>query len=327
MSESENKEKKNKGLGCLVNILVLVALFAGARFVSKLQINVKNLAQPFDGDISRSYFCEGETDEPFFTDDEVAELSRAVKETAQKLQINIIIEAARKPLSDEDTEDYANYNYDRICGEYTDGVFYYLDMSGKAPAYDYISTSGKAALYYEKYTDVIFYALDEYLPSSSDVQANGYEPYREGIKNGILRFLERLESFGDDTLVSPDYYMQSHNNDLYMYMVDGVYYVTKSRPPKQKFYLILFALIVGFAASKIFTASIKKKYVFVVPENPKRYIEDKDIKIEQTDKFLRENTTRRYNPPVSSSSGSGHRSGGGGGHYSGGSHGGGGHHR
>lgn len=326
-SITNKKEKKKKGFDFWIGLLVLIVAAIGAKHLSKIPINVTNLAVPFDNDLSKCTFSETATDEPFFSDEEVEWLTQAVRETAEKVQMNVIVQAARTPLDDYETIDYANYTYDSICGEHTDGIFFYLDMSGKTPAFDYISTSAKGVLCYNSnIIDLILDDVYEFLPTSSDVAENGYEPYRENIKKGIYAFLKGVENYGLFYAGDEGSYVRSSNSDKYMYFLNDEFYVTTSRPPKQKFNLMLAGLIIGFIAALIFNSSIKRKYVFVSPENPQRYISDEDANLQMTDTFLRENTTKRYNPPSSSSS-SGSRSHGGGGGYHGGSHGGGGRHR
>lgn len=326
-SITNKKEKKKKGFDFWIGLLVLIVAAIGAKHLSKIPINVTNLAVPFDNDLSKCTFSETATDDPFFSDEEVEWLTQAVRETAEKIQMNVIVQAARTPLDDYETIDYANYTYDSICGEHTDGIFFYLDMSGKTPAFDYISTSAKGALCYSSgIIDLILDDIYEFLPTSSEVAENGYEPYRENIEKGIFAFLNGVERYASTYGRDESYYIKSSNSDKYMYINNGEFYVTTSRPPKQKFNLMLSGLIIGFIVALIFNSSIKRKYVFVSPENPQRYISDEDANLQMTDTFLRENTTKRYNPPSSSSS-SGSRSHGGGGGYHGGSHGGGGRHR
>ncbi|MBQ9537910.1 MAG: hypothetical protein IJU95_01460 [Treponema sp.] len=322
MSKDEEKSKdiKDRWLG----ILALVAAVFAAWFVANIQPKGANLAKSFDGNIERSAFYEENSGEPFFTQEEIAELTEAVRDLAERLHINIIVFAGRNPMSDYETEDFANRGYDELFGEYTDGVFYYMDMTGDSPAYDYLSTSGRAALYYEKAREQIFTGMDSYLPSSYSVRENGYEPYREDIKRGINFFLDQLRYYGE-TYSSKTFYMKSHNSDKYMYFCNGEFYVSASRPPAQKFYLILAGLGVGLIIALSISSSVKKHYRFIAPVSSSVYIPKNGIKIEKQDILTGENTSKRYIPPASSSGG---RSGGGhSGGYSGGSHGGGGHHR
>lgn len=313
--------KKKKGLAWWLGLAILIAAVFGARALSYVPINVKNDAKGFDGDSRKSLFMESETENTFFSEQERFELTRAIQEMSKKLQMNIVVFASRTPVSDPDTEVFADESYDELFGADTDGVFYYLDMSGKRPAYDYLSTSGKAVVYYQEAVDDIFTGLDEYLPSSSAVAQNGYEPYRENIKKAVHAFLNALDYYAEN-FDSGNYYFQAPSTGKYVYFLDGTLYVTTSRPPQQKFYLMLFALLIGFIASKILDSAVRREYVFVDPVDADIYVANENIEFsEATDTFVREHTVRRSH---ASSSGSG---GGGGGRSSGGSHGGGGHHR
>ncbi len=326
MSETVKQEQVKKGSGRWLGIVAFVVAAFAAWQVSKLPIRVTNLAVPFNGDVSRSVFVESDTEEPFFSHQEVSELTEYVQAVAGHIGMNVVVYASRSPLSDAETVDFANASYDRMFGEHTDGVFFYVDMSGKVPAFDYFSTSGKAVLCYGSWVDAIMNGLDQYFPSSSEAREYGYEPFRDGIYRGIVYFLQSLESYYASAGESSEY-VRSSNSNTYMYFHNGEFFVTTSRPPKQRFYLMLAGLIVGFIAAFLLNASVKKKYVFVAPIAPERYISNDDSSLARTDTFLRENTVKHYNPPVSSSSGSGRVGSGGGGGYHGGSHGGGGHHR
>ncbi|MCR5762739.1 MAG: hypothetical protein K6G00_05070 [Treponema sp.] len=316
-----SEHKKKKGLGCLLSFIVFViAIFIAWEF-SKIQFNVHNYANGFDGDLSNSFFEEEQCEEPFFSEEDTQEIIDAVREMAQKLQMNILIYVRRTPLDDYDTESLSDEVYDEICGIDTDGVFYFLDMTGESPAYDYISTSGKAVPYYQEEIDNIFYRLDNYLPSSSDVSLNGYEPYRENIKEGIFAFLDALEHYASENK-DTTYCYRSHSTGRYVFINNGTLYVTDSRPPEHKFYLIIAGLIFGCIVAACVNSSIRKKYRFTDSIDSAAYVsQERSSLTDISDNFIREYTTKRYNPPSSSSSG------GRGGHSSGGSHGGGGHHR
>ncbi len=317
-----DKEKKDKGW--LLGLVLFASALIGAWFFSKIQINVKNDAKGFDGDSVTSVFGESDIEEKFFSWEEILTLSREVRKTSEKLGMHIMIYAGRIPMSDNDVEDFADSCYDKIYGEDSDGVFFYIDMSGKTPAYDYISTSGKAVLFYEQKKDNIIYALDEYLPPSYEVQLKGYEPYRQDIKNAVIQFLKELEYYAE-SFEDYNYCYQIPYNGKYIYYNNGELFVTTSRPPKQKFYLLLGGLIFGFIVAQVLTRTILKKYRFIGTVSAGTYISNDGIKLETTDTFIREYTARHYNPRTSSSGGS--HGGGGRSHSTGGSHGGGGHHR
>ena len=318
---SEDKKSDNGIKWYITGGILIAAAVIGAWFFSKVQINVVNDAKGFDGDSVKSVFCESDVQEKFFSDEEILELCREVRKTSEKIKLNIMIYAGRIPMSDSYVKEFADSCYDKTYGEDTDGLFYYLDMTGKKPAFDYISTSGRAVLYYEKAREDIFYELDNYLPSSSDVQMYGYERYRKDIKAAVLRFLECLEYFAENYKES-SYYYKGAATGKYVFSVNGTLYVTASRPPIQKFYLMLAGLVFGVIVSLVVSYVIKAKYRFISPLSSDVYVPEDGVALEQNDMFIREYTTKHYNPPASSSGG-----GGGHGHSGGGTHGGGGHHR
>ena len=324
MSEvkSSDKNKKKRGLVWWAGLLILILAVPAAYKFSFVQINVKNDARGFDGDVSKSFFVEGESSEPFFSLEEQAELSLAVQKMAEKVGLNIIFYASRTPMSDYETEIFADTGYDEMCGADTDGLFYYLDMSGKPSAYDYLSTSGRAIIYYEKCREWIFNDMDNYLPASYQVAEDGYEPYRDNIKQAIYTLLDDIEVFANH--YDKHYFFHSGKTGKFVYFSGDELYVTRSRPPIHKFCLIIAGLVFGFIVSTILDFCIRKKYRFIAPTDANIYISKKDSKFTRSeDKFIRERTIKTYR---SSSSGSG-RSGGGGGFSGGGTHGGGGHHR
>ena len=319
--------KKEKGSFLLKLLLIIIAFFA-AYFFSLIPQKTDNYAAGFDGDTSKSGFAElsptgSEVQDYLFSAEEADAINQAVKEMAGKLEMNIFVYASRTPIDDYDTEIFADDSYDEMFGPDTDGLFYYMDLSGKSPAYDYISTSGKAILTYEDCRDSIFYALDNFLPSSSDVQANGLAPYKDNIMAGIMEFLKKLDYYAT-TAYSPKKVFKSYVTGKYVYYNKGVLYVTTTRPPAQKMKLFFFCELIGFIVSWSFSARIRKKYFFVTTPNSRIYMSDNDVHfIQSEDTFLREHTSKTA---VSSSSSGGHRSGGS--HRSGGgTHGGGGHHR
>ena len=320
MSTSDKSSKKKKDKGWWLGLALFIAAVIGAWCFSKLQINVTNDAKGFDGDSVSSVFGESDVEDKFFSREELLTLSREVRKTSEKLGMHIMVYAGRIPMSDADVEDFADTCYDKLYGEDTDGIFYYLDMTGKRPAYDYISTSGKAVLFYQEKIDSIFAALDDYLPSSSAVELNGYAMYREEIKEAVLQFLKELEYYAE-SFDDYSYFYQSPDTGKFIYYYNDELYVTSSRPPKQKFHLLFGGLLLGFIVSFVITRTIKAKYRFIKTVNAGIYISKENSKLEMKDNFIREYTTRHYNPPSSSSSGGGRS------HSSGGSHGGGGHHR
>ena len=325
--EKESKEKSSFFGAALIPIAIVVLALS---FIFSMHVgNIENDAQGFSGDISKSGFVEylpegGSSARRLFSESERAELDQMVKNTAQKLQINIIVYASQKEYSDFDTKSLCDNSYDSIFGMNTDGFFYYIDLSGKSPAYDYLSTSGRAILPLQSKKEVLFSNMDSYLPRSQNVAINGVAMYKNEIYRGIGYFLSAVESFYKDFYSAGArlYSFYNSRTGKYVFYTNNVLYVTSYRPPLQKFVLLLFAEALGVLAGGIFCASLKKKYRFVTKTNPTVYMKGNSVRFtEQTDTFLREHTTRTQ-ISSSSSSGSGGRGG-----FSGGTHGGGGHHR
>ena len=318
MSSTKNTEKKDKWWW--TGYLIFAAAVIGAWFFSKIQFNTQNYAKGFDGDSSGSIFIEEETENPLFTETEILQLCDEVKKTSEKLSMNILIYAGHVSKSDYEVEEFADQCYDYIFGEDTDGLFYYIDMTGKTPAYDYISTSGKAVIYYQKNIDDIFYSLDEFLPSSEKVLEYGYAGFKPELKSAVRKFLHELEYYADN--FDRNYFYKSPRTGRNVFYSGETLYVTEARSPVQKFCLIVAGLIIGFIVSRIFKASVKRKYRFISPVSSDIYLAEDGVNIRCGDVFVHEYTTERYHPPASSSGGGGSH-----GHSGGGSHGGGGHHR
>lgn len=309
-----------------MKILLIAVAIVLAFFFSKIPVSIENDAKGFDGDISKSGFIEAflsdnEQSPLLFSQEEASAIDRAVKEAAKKLQMNIFVYASRSQISDADTEMVSDESYDELFGPDTDGVFYYMDLSGKTPAYDYISTSGKAILAYQNNIDSIFYELDNYLPSSKEVQENGLEPYKDGIMDAIGAFLSEIESYSHEASPSNEAKVfHSSRTGKYVYYRDGTLFVTTKRPPMHRAVFFFICEILGLIAAWIFTSSVRRKYFFVSKPNSRTYMKDNETRFyDQKDTFIREHTSRTS--VSSSSGGGGHRSGGGG------THGGGGHHR
>ena len=67
-------------------------------------------------------------------------LDSMIKQKGDELGLNLIVFLSGKYRSVEESIIFADDSYDEIFGEDTDGVFYYLDISGGSPANDRIST-------------------------------------------------------------------------------------------------------------------------------------------------------------------------------------------
>lgn len=276
----------------------------------------KNYHAGFSGDSGKSRLVD---ERGFFEDykEDYDKLNELIQDTSEKLNMNILIFAAGTPRNDSTTEIFADDSYDEIFGEDTDGVFYYLDLSGKYGLYDYISTSGEAVLKYEKHIDNIFYALDAYLPKS------GEAVHEEDIYGAISAFLGQLEKYADHHPTMFEYY-HDESSGKYFHYSGGELRITKTKP------LILFvkpffvSLAISFVIMLIVYFCIKSSYKFKSSTNPSVYISTNASRFTQrSDMLIRTYTNKTH---IQSSSGGGSRSGGGGHSHSGG-HGGGGHHR
>lgn len=275
-----------------------------------------NYHQEFDGDVSGSGIID---EKGIFEgyDEDLDALKSMIRETAEDLEMNIYVWVAGNSRSDYSTEIFADDTYDEMFGEDTDGVFYYLDISGKSPAYDYISTSGKAVLLYQKKIESIFSSLDNYLPAS------GETVYEDKIYLAIQKFLGLLRDYADNTPGFLNYYHDS-SSGKYFYYMGGEYVVTKSKPPALWLLIGVIGTGIGLITALICYFAIKSGYKFKKTTDPSVYVEKGRTNfLQQSDTFMRSYVTKHK---IESSSGGGSR-GGGGGHSHSGGHGGGGHHR
>ena len=279
---------------------------------------VHNFAKGWNGDTNGSGVID---DYGLFSEDPdtLKDLNQAVRETAEDLEMNILIFLAGSDymyMTDISTEIFADDNYDEIFGEDTDGVFYYLDISGKSPAYDYISTSGKAVLSYKNNIDSIFSKLDYYLPSS------GSTVYSNDIADAIKAFLDCLKEYDSDT--SGLTYYHDVSSGKYFYYKGGDLIITTSRPPAKTLLYGAVSAVIGAIVGAISYAIGKSRYKFKNSTDAGVYVsQEKTRYFQNEDTFLREHTSRTR---IETDSG-GSRGGGGGGHSYSGGHGGGGHHR
>ncbi|MDE6780813.1 MAG: hypothetical protein K2J40_05065, partial [Ruminococcus sp.] len=241
------------------------------------------------------------------------------QKTSEELEMNIFIYVAGTSDSYRsyyDIEVFADDFYDEIYGEDTDGILYYMDLSGRSPAYDYISTSGKAVLLYQSCIDNIFTRLDKYLPPS------GQTVYPENVENTVKEFLSAIKTYSKIAPGSTAYYYDK-SSGKYMFMKNGEFVVSKHKPMIYNIILLFACMVFGLLVAVIVYFVTKSRYRFKKSQNSVVYVQnDKTVFHRSTDTFIRTYTTKHK---IETSSGGG-RSGGGGHSHSGG-HGGGGHHR
>lgn len=256
------------------------------------------------------------------TDDFVTAAER-LQEAADNVNMNVVVILGKDARSEITIESMADSTYDRLYGNKTDGICLYIDLSGVTHPYDYISTSGMAQFYYTNSSESnrveqIHYAIDKYL----------YPVGREDVPGALQAFADQLENYYEIGI--PDrYWIYDDVYHEYYHIENGEIITTSYKPYLNTGNLIfggILGLILGLIVSAIVKASIKAKYKFIYELSPTNYLNKKTVRYtEQSDRFIRERTTKTH---VSSSSGSrssgGHHSSGG---HSHGGHGGGGHHR
>lgn len=266
-----------------------------------------DIAEGFDGDYTES---------GLFDNAQIIEnpttLINAVQETAKELEMNILIYIAGKSdsnLSQDDTERFADSAYDEIYGENTDGIFYYMDLSERKPMYDYISTSGKAILCYQKNMDNIFSRMDSYLPSS------GQTANAEDVEKAVYAFLDALKDYSNYKPSSLEYY-HDESTGLYVFMKDGEFVVSEHKPVIYNIILMIVFLVIGAVVAVITYFAIAHHYKFKKSQNPVIYAQNENtIFRRSTDDFIRTYTTKQK---IETNSGGGGFSGGGGCHGGGG---------
>lgn len=256
----------------------------------------------------------------FFDDYMLEGLTMLVQEKAEKLDMNIYIYIAGRECigySDYRTECFSDDSYDEIYGEDTDGVFYFMDFSGKKPAYDYISTSGKAVLMYEDNIQSIHKACQALMPPSS---VSDYSEYTDDVANAVGQFLSQLDYYYKE---KPSGYYHDSSSDKYFYYKGDDLQITYGPPLSVRMMPLIFAVPAGIVAAFIFYLVTKSKYKFKTSANPVNYVSHDETQFtRREDRFIRTYTTKTK---IERSSGG--SSGGGGGHSHSGGHGGGGSHR
>ena len=289
---------------CIALVTVLLMLFC----VPVLHVSAGEL-QLFD---------EGKK----LSDSEFIEAAERLHQAADNTHLNVVVILGNHQLSDFAIESLADTTYDQLYPKGSDGICFYLDLSGADHPYDYISTSGMAQFYYtnserSNRIDQMHYAIDKYL----------YPVGNEDISGALNEFADQLENYYEIGI--PDaYYVYDDEYHKYYHVENGEIIETSRKPYHDVERLFLggvLGFLIGLMISAIFKASVKSKYRFIYELSPTNYINKKSLHyIQQTDTFIKERTTKTH---ISSSSGS--RSGGShhsGGHSHGG-HGGGGHHR
>ncbi len=251
------------------------------------------------------------------TDEEEAELTEEIRETAEYIDMNILIFVSGTTIYTESgTMDFAEQLCIDAYGYDADSIVLYMDLSGhddpSYSPYDFIYTRNRARFYYSGYTDLsdggrvqsIFDSMNPYLPRCN-----------EDVYSAAGEFLDDLEFYYD---CGPD------RSVKYFYVPDTGKYVTiesdgtlvhKDSKPVNWGKAIMIGSIVGLIAALIMFFGVKSHYKFKSRPSSLQYMPFDQVQYgPQSDVFIRQYQTRTK---IESSSG-GSRGGGGGGSRSGG---------
>ena len=302
----------------LFSALLIAALMLPAAVMSAAA-DEKTVLSQNDVDPTHSGIADFfDSEDGMFTDEEEADIDEVIRACAQKLQMNIVVYISNQYLSESQAEIFADDTYDEYYGEDTDGVFYYMDLSGQSPAHDYISTSGKAVLLYQDHIEDIFSVMDTYLPPST---VSDYSTYKDSISSGIQQFTVLLEEYYNEGVSDPFAYYYDESSGKYFYFKDGEYMMGEGKPRSAKLLMWVISAVAGLIVGLIVYFASKSRYKFKSSANPGVYVSKNDTRFAvRNDTFIRTYTTRTK---IESSDSRG----GGGGHSYSGGHGGGGHSR
>ena len=225
------------------------------------------------------------------TEEEEKQLYDKVKEFIANTNLDLAIVTINTNVKDS-TQDYADdfYDYNDFS---IDGLAFVIDMQNRI---FYISTAGKAMLYYDDYRiEYILSALDQ-------------EMYNHEYFNACNTLISQLT----------EYYNHGFSDNADKYVVIGTRIYRKTP------YLLLSIIAVVSATIGTLILALRNKKIKLAT-NSNDYFDNKSFEItKDTKEFISSNTSRVYIPPADSggggSSGGGFHSG-----SSGASHGGGGH--
>ncbi len=258
--------------------------------------------------------------------DEYAECLDLLQDAANQTGMNVGLVLGAQERSEYTIQSLADSSYDSMFGKNTNGLLYYMDLSGAYSPYDYISTSGLGQFYYtnSEKVDRINAIFDDVFPYLTPAGSEDVPAAVEMLAEDIVYYYEAG--------IPDRYYVYDDVYDKYMYVEDGEIIYSPTLPLSRvdmsavigKLVMLgFFGFVVGGIVALIVFFCVKHHYKFKVSLSPTAYINRKNLVIHrQHDNFIRTYTTR---VKIESSSGGG-RGGGGGGRSSGG-HGGGGRHR
>ena len=226
------------------------------------------------------------------TEEEEKQLYDKVKEFIANTNLDLAIVTINTNVKDS-TQDYADdfYDYNDFS---IDGLAFVIDMQNRI---FYISTAGKAMLYYDDYRiEYILSALDQ-------------EMYNHEYFNACNTLISQLT----------EYYNNGFSDNADKYVVIGTQIYRKTP------YLLLSIIAVVSATIGTLTLALSNKKIKLAT-NSNDYFDNKSFEItKDTKEFISSNTSRVYIPPADSggggSSGGGFHSGSSGASPGGGGHG------
>lgn len=285
-------------------IFFVIAIFICSALIAKLPINTgKNLHKGLG---EHNELCGISDTVNLMDKSEIKSLNRLIRQTADETELNItILLGNTHMITDEQVLEACHNFYDQTYGEYTDGVFVYLDLAGHSSAIDGISLSGTAHIIYQDHIRDLFNAMYVYLPSS------GEKIYSDAVSMAVEAFCDSLKQYKKDFEPSAfDYeYDSKAKTPVYTYFRGDKLYITKQKAPGARFKVMLLGSFIGTVLATILYFSIKRKYKFKSSTNPSVYVSHGETTFnEKSDTYIRSYTTRHK---IQSSSGGGSHSGGG----------------
>ncbi|MDE7225372.1 MAG: hypothetical protein K2N49_00685, partial [Ruminococcus sp.] len=272
-------------ISAVTAVYLMICILPVFVFSASAGSEADNYAKGWSGNASDSVVFDGPD---FFTSGTESEINAVIQSAAAELKLNILVFMASPEyaMTDSETRKFADSVYEEAFGKDTDGVIFFMDFTGEKPAYDYISTSGKAIIYYQNHIDDIFEEVYDYLPASS---VTDYTLYTNEIKSGIECFVEQLKHYGKEN--SSYYYDKDTQN--YIYFHNGEIVISGRKPLRMRLHAFFFAFPIGVGAGVIYFFSVKSKYKFKSSANPKAYVSPQDTQFTcRDDRFIRTYTTK-----------------------------------
>ncbi len=280
-----------------------------------VNVSAENMAEGFDG---ANTACAVLDTKGVFVDDQQTyeELNQLVMKTSDELDLYIAVFLSDTALNEEQTRIYADEIYEDLFGADTDGVLYYMDLSEQSSAYDYISTSGKAMLYYDGETDSMLDEIFRHLPASGEaIKA-------DQIEDGIRCIMQTFSDYASDSELGFMNYKRDKSKGTYIYCRNGETVVSKRMPAAAWLKRLLFPGIpAGLATALLVFLIVRHRYKFKGGCSAAAYVSHGETDfIRSEDRYIRTRTTKHKIESNSGGSRGGGHSGGSGSHGGGGGH-------